>query len=333
MKSAPDASVVIATRDRASCLARLLRCVKDQSLHNIECLVVDDGSTDETLDAYGSIWRELDDRFRLLLQPPAERKAAGPSNARNRGIKAAQGEFIAFCDDDDAWVRDDHLEFAVRAMRQHKADLFFANMQTSQGGKIIGADFYGTVRRFFARSGVTGVSDVFEVSRSDRAAAMRHMFLHCDSLVASGRLLHAAGLFWEKLSMAEDRDLGLRLLDGAEKVLYRDVVVADYDRTAQAGICKSYSDDEIRQFVVLAMLHAETCMQDRELRRVARGYRAWMLFELAQSARGAGDADKARELAWQSIKLRPTSAAARMLMRGSTTAGRRALVQSRTEAR
>jgi glycosyltransferase involved in cell wall biosynthesis len=332
MTRLPDASVVIASRDRVSCLTRLLQCVKKQTLRNLECIVVDDGSTDETLGAYDNLRRELDDRFRLLLQQPEERKAAGPSNARNRGIKAAQGEFIAFCDDDDIWVRDDHLEVAVHAMRRHKADLFLANMQTSQGGKIIGPDFYGTVRRFFARNSVGGDDSLFEISRKDRAAGMKHMFLHCDSLVASNRLLHDAGLFWEKLSMAEDRDFGLRLLDRAEKVLYRDIVVADYDRTTQIGLCKSYTDDEIRQFVVLAMLHAETCMQNRELRRVARGYRAWILLELAHSAHQGGTADKARELAWQSVKLRPTAAAARMLLRG-TPASKGSLIESRIEAR
>lgn len=333
MSTAPDVSVVIATRDRSSCLARLLDRVKGQSLRNLECIVVDDGSTDETLGAYPNLWRELDGRFRLLLQPTGERKASGPSTARNRGIEAAQGEFVAFCDDDDLWVRADHLECAVRAMRQQKADLFFANMQTSQAGAIIGPDFYGTVRRFFTRNRIGGESELFEISRNDRAAGMKHMFLHCDSLVASKRLLQDAGLFWEKLAMAEDRDLGLRLLDRAEKVLYRDVVVADYDRTIQAGICKSHTDDEIRQFVILAMLHAETCMQDRNLRRVARGYRAWMLFELAQSARDAQDTARAREFAWQSVKLRPTTAAARMLLRSGTVSDKAAFIERQTETR
>lgn len=314
MKNGIEVSVVIATRDRATCLARLLDCINRQDLPTFECIVVDDGSTDETLDAYGRIWSGLDERFRLLLQEPGERKAAGPSSARNRGIKAAQGEFVAFCDDDDLWIRDDHLSVAARSMRKHGADLFFGNMQTSRAGTILGPDFYGTVRRFFARSLLPGTADLFEVSRQDRVAAMKHMFLHCDSMVVSNQLLHCAGLFWEKLSMAEDRDLGLRLLDRAKKVLYRDVVVADYDRSTQVGICKAYSEDETRQFVILAMLHAETSMQDHALRRVAKGYRAWMLLELAQSVRQAGHTDQARELAWQSLLIRPTAAAIGLLL-------------------
>jgi glycosyltransferase involved in cell wall biosynthesis len=315
MKNEIGATVVIATRDRAASLARLLQCVQRQDLQTLECIVVDDGSTDETLDAYGKIWAGLDERFRLLLQEPNERRALGPSSARNRGIKAAQGEFVAFCDDDDLWIRDDHLSVAVNSLRAQGADLFFANMQTSRAGTILGPDFYGTVRQYFARRPLPDSDDLFEVSRQDRVLGMKHMFLHCNSLVVSGELLHRSGLFWEKLSMAEDRDLGLRLLDRAEKVLYRDVVVADYDRTTQVGICKAYTGDEIRQFVILAMLHAETSMQNHALRRVAKGYRAWMLLELAQSAHEAGRTDQAHELAWQSVMLRPTIAALGLLLR------------------
>lgn len=307
----PDVSVVIATRDRSDCLSRLLACVKAQDHAGFECLVVDDASSAATLARYPGIWHTLDDRFRLLKAPITQ--AFGPSAARNRGIREAQGEFVAFCDDDDRWIAADHLSHAVKAMRAHGADLHFANMQTTRNGDVIGPDFYGTIRPILARKPLDDAAALYEIEPRNRAAAMQHMFLHCDSLVVSRRLLERAGLFWEKLSMAEDRDLGLRLLDAAEKVLYRDVVVADYDRTGQVGLCNAYSEDEIRQFVILAMLHAETAMQSAAMRRVARGYRAWMLVELAENAAQAGNAAQARELARQSLVLRPTSAAVRLI--------------------
>ena len=317
MSNEPAVSVVIATRDRPASLARLLQCVKRQDLQEFECIVVDDGSTDDTIAAYDAIWRELDDRFRLLVQPAGQRQVGGPSRARNRGITASQGEFVAFCDDDDLWVRDDHLSAACRALKANNADFFFANLRTSRCGAVIGPDFYGTVRVPLTRNPVGGGADLFEVSRRDRVRSMKHMFLHCDSLVVSRTLLTDCGMFWEKLSMAEDRDLGLRLLDRAGKVLYRSTVVADYDRTGQVGICRSYTEDEIRQFVVLAMMHAETQMQDAAMRGVARGYRAWMLVELAQGALEAGRADQTRELALQSLLLRPTGAAAVLFLKTS----------------
>ncbi len=326
MNPVPDISVVIATRDRPSSLARLLRCVREQDHASFECLVVDDASSAETLARYDEIWRQLDDRFRLLL-PEDGRKPQGPSTARNRGINAARGAFVAFCDDDDRWLRTDHLRAAFDSLQRTNADLFFANMQTSRGGEVIGPDFYGVVRRFLTRT-PAGADALFEVSSRQRARAMKHIFLHCNSLVVSAALLKRTGLFWEKLSMAEDRELGLRLLDAAGKVVYRDVVTADYDRTVEAGLCKSFSEDEIRQFIILAMLRAETRMKSGAMRAVARGYRAWMLLELAQGAFARGQVPHSRELAFQSLTLRPTVAAVRLLL--STLASRPAVARMTT---
>lgn len=325
----PDISVVIATRDRPASLARLLQCVKAQDHSNLECIVVDDASNNDTLAAYEQTWRALDHRFRLL--PAAGAVAQGPSHSRNRGIAAAAAPFIAFCDDDDRWIRTDHLRVALEAMRRHSADLFFANMQTSRGAEVLGADFYGVIRAFLTKHALE--TGLFEVAPADRAVSMKHMFLHCDSLVVSAELLRQTGLFWEKLFMAEDRDLALRLLDRAERVLYRDVVVADYDRSAHTSIVKSHTEDEIRLFVVAAMLHAETVLRTRAMRRVARGYRAWMLYELAQSARCNGQPRRARELVAQSLKLRPTVAAWRFLFAGGDGTASLETLDSRTETR
>ncbi len=328
MNPVPDISVVIATRDRHASLARLLRCVRDQDLASFECIVVDDASSAETLARYDTVWAELDERFRLLL-PHDGRKPQGPSAARNRGINAARGTFIAFCDDDDRWLRRDHLRVALDSLRRTKAELFFANMQTSRNGEIIGPDFYGVVRRFLTRW-PAGDDALFDVPLRQRARAMKHIFMHCNSLVVSAALLKRSGAFWEKLSMAEDRELGLRLLDAAEKVLYRDVVVADYDRTVEAGLCKSHSEDEIRQFIILAMLRTETRMNSSAMCGVARGYRAWMLLELAQGATARGDIAQSRELAVQSLMLRPTMEAARLLL-GTLTSGSRPARVSTTQ--
>lgn len=311
MANTPAVSIVIATRDRVSALARLLPVIKAQHLTDFECLIADDGSSPETLRDYHGLWQRLDARFILLAG--TSRSPKGPSHTRNKGIRAARAPLIAFCDDDDRWVRDDHLAFAVDAMTRHKADLFFANMQTSRDGRVLGNDFYKRVRHHLTANALPGTESLYDVPLRERARAMQHIFLHCNSLVASRALLHDAGLYWEKLFMAEDRDFALRLLDRANRVLYRDVVTADYDRSAPAGLCRSHTEDEIRQFIILAMLHAETVLREKPMRDVARGYRAWMLVELAAAAAKQGRKRQARELARQSLTLRPTKAALQIL--------------------
>ncbi len=94
--AAPLVSVVLPTYNRGHCIERSARSVLAQSYDNLELIIVDDGSTDNTAAVVQSI---RDDRLRYIPL----KKNAGVSNARNRGVEAARGELIAFQDSDDEW--------------------------------------------------------------------------------------------------------------------------------------------------------------------------------------------------------------------------------------
>jgi glycosyltransferase involved in cell wall biosynthesis len=95
MKSNPLVSVIIPTYNRAHIVCRAIESVLRQTYKNREIIVVDDGSTDNTLIQL----RAYDDRIRILSQ-----KNGGPTIARNCGIRASTGEIIAFLDSDDYWL-------------------------------------------------------------------------------------------------------------------------------------------------------------------------------------------------------------------------------------
>jgi glycosyltransferase involved in cell wall biosynthesis len=90
-------SVVIPTRNRWALLARALASVLDQEGVTLEVVVVDEGSTDETPARLAAL---TDERVRTLRND----SPTGVANARNRGISAARGEWVAFLDDDDFWA-------------------------------------------------------------------------------------------------------------------------------------------------------------------------------------------------------------------------------------
>ncbi|HTU49318.1 MAG TPA: glycosyltransferase family A protein [Acidobacteriaceae bacterium] len=99
-------SVVIPTYNRPDLLLQTLESVLAQTYKDIEIIVVDDGSTAET--------GELLDKFSPRVQS-IRLGRSGISTARNTGIDAAQGEFIAFVDHDDLWHPqkiEKHVEFA-----------------------------------------------------------------------------------------------------------------------------------------------------------------------------------------------------------------------------
>jgi glycosyltransferase involved in cell wall biosynthesis len=93
----PLVSIIIPTFNRAHTIERALCSVTEQSLQDFEIIVVDDASTDET-DAV--IKRFNDPRIKYLRHE--ENRFAGA--ARNTGMAAATGKYIAFLDSDDAWL-------------------------------------------------------------------------------------------------------------------------------------------------------------------------------------------------------------------------------------
>jgi glycosyltransferase involved in cell wall biosynthesis len=95
--SCPDVSVVIATKDRSSFLRQALTSALGQEGVNVEVLVVDDGSTDETpgvLEAFSG------ERLRVVRHE----QPRGTSYSRNEASRMARAPWVAFLDDDDLWA-------------------------------------------------------------------------------------------------------------------------------------------------------------------------------------------------------------------------------------
>ncbi|MEL7835181.1 glycosyltransferase family 2 protein [Fodinibius sp. Rm-B-1B1-1] len=98
--SKPLVSAIITTHNRAELLPRALDSAIVQSYRNLEIIVVDDGSTDDTpevMEEYSA--KEALKYVRL-------EKSVGACRARNKGIEVASGEFVAGLDDDDKWHKD-----------------------------------------------------------------------------------------------------------------------------------------------------------------------------------------------------------------------------------
>jgi glycosyltransferase involved in cell wall biosynthesis len=93
--SPPLVSVIIPTYNRASFLLEAIDSVFMQTFENVELIVIDDGSTDETAEAL----KKYQDRLIYQVQDNQ-----GVSAARNYGLLLSQGKWIAFLDSDDLWL-------------------------------------------------------------------------------------------------------------------------------------------------------------------------------------------------------------------------------------
>ncbi len=109
-------SIIITAYNIDAYIERGVRSVCNQTYHNLEIIVVDDGSTDTT----GRILDELaekDARIRVIHE-----ENGGPARARNTGIAESRGNYIGFVDGDD-WIDPDMYEKLFSALRDKQADI------------------------------------------------------------------------------------------------------------------------------------------------------------------------------------------------------------------
>lgn len=115
MQNEPLVSVIIPTYNRGRLILDSINSVLNQTYKNIELIVVDDCSTDDTI----SILEQINDK-RLKIIRHSENK--GQNAARNTGIKASTGEYIAHHDSDDIWHLN-KLEIQMNKIQEVKADV------------------------------------------------------------------------------------------------------------------------------------------------------------------------------------------------------------------
>ncbi|WP_164108913.1 MULTISPECIES: glycosyltransferase family 2 protein [Sphingobacterium] len=96
----PKVSIIIPCYNQDQFLNETLKSVADQTYRNWECLIIDDGSSDDSA-SIANRWGKLDKRFKVL-----QKVNGGLSSARNYGLTQAQGDYIQFLDGDDLLYED-----------------------------------------------------------------------------------------------------------------------------------------------------------------------------------------------------------------------------------
>lgn len=187
-------SVVIPTFNRAQAVVRAVESVLAQTYRPIELIVVDDGSTDQT----GDVLRGYGEAVTYVRQDNA-----GPSAARNRGIRASRGDLVAFLDSDDLWLPA-KLERQVALLEQAGSHvpccLCNSTMRMARWGNRTSFEIAGLAPA--ENQGIWLNPAVVLATRfvlfSQAVMVRRHALLGC-------------GGYDEKLWIMEDHDLALRL--------------------------------------------------------------------------------------------------------------------------
>jgi glycosyltransferase involved in cell wall biosynthesis len=242
-----DVSVVIPTRDRPELLALTLRSALWQEAVDLEVLVVDDGATGGTA---GVIRQVQDTRVRLLRNagPP------GVSGARNSGIRAATGAWVAFLDDDDLWAPCKlTLQLAAAAA---------SGAVWAYGGEV-------TVDRLLrVRDGAPPASPTAVVANLRRHNAVP---AGASNVIVRRNVLDTVGGFDAALQTSEDWDLWLRLAEvGAPACVSRPLVAL---RT-HGGMASRRTAQMLADVEIVAARHGLEVDRARHHR-----WAAWMALE------------------------------------------------------
>ena len=211
-------SVVIPLYNKQNVIAATLQSVLAQTYTNYEIIVVDDGSTDNSVQVVEELFEKYPslqggERGRLI-----RKSNGGVSSARNRGIHEAKYDYIALLDGDDLW--DEHyLEEQVRLIQDFpEAKMWGVNYADIYNGKIIPYQ--------------QGVSDNFR-GYVENYFGTKHGDMFCTSaVVIDKRIFSIVGFFDERIAYSEDMDMWYRIILNS-RVAYSNEVLAFYNKDAE----------------------------------------------------------------------------------------------------
>lgn len=179
-------SIITATYNMAGYIGETLDAILAQDYPHFESIIIDDGSTDNTMEVLEPYLR--DPRVRVVQQANA-----GQTVAKNRGLAEARGEFIAFCDADDTW-REDKLTMQIPHFDDPDVGVVFSDIICVDGeGKVI------------------DIPPMKRVGGRVTAPLLVDNFVPFPTSVARASVLEEADGFDEKLTMSIDYDLWLRI--------------------------------------------------------------------------------------------------------------------------
>lgn len=227
-------SAVIPVFNRPVQIKRAVDSVLAQTYSNVECIVVDDGSTDET----PSVLKEYGDRIKIITTVNR-----GVSAARNTGVKNATAEYIAFLDSDDEW--------SPEKIEKQISYMFFQNYKVSQTDEtwIRNGKFVNQTKKHIKTAG-----DIFIQSLDGCIVSL-------STVIMEKTLFEKYDGFDENLTVCEDYDLWLRMSLNEKFGLIGESLTIKYGGHSDQ-LSKTPALDRYRIMSLSKILNSKTDMTD-----------------------------------------------------------------------
>ncbi len=268
-----DITAIIPCYNAEKYIKETLESILNQTLKCKEIIVINDGSTDNTL----NILKNFKDKIKIITI-----KNSGVSIARNIGIKEVKSKYIAFCDADDLWDPQKNEE-QIKFIKEKKAKFVCTN------AKLIGNSAENFTPLKPKKNPIHFEDLIF------------NNYIFTSSVLLEKSILEKAGLFWEKLKSLEDWHLWLRISLN-EKIYFLDKELIYY-RLHPQGLSKNFL-----AFLKYASLLFEDIFkiapQYKKFKKTAINN---FFFSYGTFAYYYGDYISAKKIFWKCLKQKPIS--------------------------
>jgi len=277
MDTSPVVSVIIPAYNVGRFIEDTLNSVFGQTMTDYEVIVVNDGSPD-TEELERVLAAHLKDIVYLKQQNQ------GASAARNTGLRAARGEFIAFLDGDDIWLPN-YLAGQMEFIVDQDCDLICADARTFGEAVNTNRTYMETV---MDSAPMIGRVTFLELLNGDRSFVT-------SGVIVRRELIFKVGLFDEELRNAQDLDLWLRLAASGARLAYQRRVLLRY-RCRPDGLTGNPINShrrELRVFDKIEQSYDLNPSEREQVLAVIRRRRALLEYELGKLYVMTGDFAKA----------------------------------------
>lgn len=213
----PLISVIVPCYNQAEYLSEALQSVIDQTFQNWECIIVNDGSPDNTREV-AEKWCEADSRIKYV-----EKENGGLSDARNAGIETAKGEWIFPLDSDDKIGKDYFLLVAEKIYENPALKLIYSN-----------ASFFGIKE------------EKWELVQYNYTTLLRFNIIYCSAFFRKEDWRKVGGYDIKMRNGREDWEFWIRLLHSDPKNVLKLEYNGFYYRLKQDSMSSDLNNDELR---------------------------------------------------------------------------------------
>lgn len=282
----PSVSVIIPAYNAASIILETIQSIQAQTYTDFEIIVVNDGSTDNTLEVLESI---QEPRMKVFTYPNG-----GVCLARNRGVARSSGEFLAFIDNDDIWTND-KLELGVKIFQEkrHAGAVYswFYNMIDDDDG----------TRRFLPTYDATFEGNVHT------ELLLRNFIGNGSNLIVRREVFDSVGGFDPALCSPSDWDFSIRVSKEFEFAVVPKVQVF-YRKNPGSMSVNNVIKMEQETLIALENAFSDSTLEEQALKPKSLAYVYRYLADLASNHKSNIQILRyAQEKLWMSIKLNPAT--------------------------